>query len=168
MDKKKTIKRVKKSSVDTIYTQTPNFLELSESIKPPEKTFWKFKKDEKLKITKCCSIPKGWGHELVIVNNEKYCGKILVFKKGCSFSMHYHIIKQETWYVNKGIFKFYWINTDNGEFNMKIMQKGDVVTIPIGQPHQLFAVEDGEIFEVSTQHFDSDSYRIWKGINQND
>jgi hypothetical protein len=32
-----------------------------------------------------------------------------------------------------------------------------------GQPHQLEALEDGEIFEVSTQHFDTDSYRIWKG-----
>ena len=40
---------------------------------------------------------------------------------------------------------------------------GDVITIPIGQPHQLRAKEDSEIFEISTQHFDSDSYRIWKG-----
>jgi hypothetical protein len=30
-------------------------------------------------------------------------------------------------------------------------------------PHQLFAETDGEIFEISTQHFDSDSYRVQKG-----
>jgi hypothetical protein len=30
-------------------------------------------------------------------------------------------------------------------------------------PHQLYAMEEGEIIEVSTQHFDSDSYRIYKG-----
>jgi hypothetical protein len=30
-------------------------------------------------------------------------------------------------------------------------------------PHQLKALQDGEIFEISTQHFDSDSYRVWKG-----
>jgi hypothetical protein len=30
-------------------------------------------------------------------------------------------------------------------------------------PHQLTALSDGEIFEISTQHFDSDSYRVWKG-----
>jgi mannose-6-phosphate isomerase-like protein (cupin superfamily) len=40
---------------------------------------------------------------------------------------------------------------------------GDVVTIPIGMPHQLEAIEEGEIFEISTEHFDSDSYRIKKG-----
>ena len=37
--------------------------------------------------------PKGWGDELWITNNEKYCGKILRFKKGSAFSMHYHIRK---------------------------------------------------------------------------
>jgi hypothetical protein len=30
-------------------------------------------------------------------------------------------------------------------------------------PHQLEAITDGEIFEISTQHFDSDSYRVQKG-----
>ena len=31
--------------------------------------------------------PKGWGYELWLVNNEKYCGKILHFEKDrrCSF-----------------------------------------------------------------------------------
>ena len=30
-----------------------------------------------------------------------------------------------------------------------------------GQPHQMLALEEGScIFEVSTQHFDEDSYRI--------
>lgn len=113
--------------------------------------------------TDCCTVPKGWGHEIVIVNNELYCGKILVFKPRCKFSMHYHILKQETWYVNKGMFEFKWIDTEKGETNSQILNEGDVVTIPIGLPHQLEALEPGEIFEISTQHFDSDSYRIYKG-----
>lgn len=113
--------------------------------------------------TDCCHVPKGWGSELIIVNNEKYCGKILIFREGCQFSMHYHIIKQETWYVNKGVFKFTWINTETAEQHTKTLEEGDVVTIPIGLPHQLKAITDGEIFEISTQHFDSDSYRVWKG-----
>ena len=111
----------------------------------------------------CCNIPKGWGHELIIVNNEKYCGKILVFKAGCKFSMHYHLIKQETWYVTKGQFTFNWIDTNTAERNTLYLREGDVVTIPIGMPHQLTAIEEGEIFEISTEHFDSDSYRVEKG-----
>ncbi len=110
-----------------------------------------------------CHVKKGWGSELIIVNNEKYCGKILIFNAGYKFSLHYHIIKQETWYVNKGSFRFTWINTEDGSQHSQELKVGDVVTIPIGMPHQLYAYEDGEIFEISTQHFDSDSYRIWKG-----
>jgi quercetin dioxygenase-like cupin family protein len=117
----------------------------------------------KPQICESCTIPKGWGHEIIFVNNEKYCGKLLVFKQGCSFSMHYHMIKQETWYVQKGEFLFTWIDTELGEKNSKVLHIGDVVTILIGMPHQLYAMEEGEIIEVSTQHFDSDSYRIYKG-----
>lgn len=113
-----------------------------------------------------CTVPKSWGHEFVIINNEKYCGKILVFKAGCKFSCHYHLIKQETWYVNKGSFRFTWIDTETADIHSRQLEVGDVVTIPIGLPHQLYAYEDGEIFEISTQHFDSDSYRVWKGNSQ--
>lgn len=114
-------------------------------------------------LSECCHVPKGWGYEVIFVNNEKYCGKILVFKEGCKFSMHYHLIKQETWYVQKGDFIFTWIDTENGEKLSKVLHQTDVVTIPIGMPHQLQALTDGEIIEVSTEHFDSDSYRIYKG-----
>jgi mannose-6-phosphate isomerase-like protein (cupin superfamily) len=113
--------------------------------------------------TECCKVPKGWGHELIIVNNEEYCGKILVLNAGCKFSMHYHIKKKETWYVNEGNFIFRWIDTETAQTHTKFLYKGDVVTIPRGMPHQLEAVGDGEIFEISTQHFDTDSYRIEKG-----
>jgi len=110
-----------------------------------------------------CKILKGWGHELIIHNSEKYCGKLLVFKAGCKFSMHYHLLKQETWYVNKGTFIYRWIDTKEGVIHVLHLNPGDVVTQYPGQPHQLEALEDGEIFEVSTQHFDTDSYRVWKG-----
>ena len=54
-----------------------------------------------LKTEGCC-VPKGWGDEIIIENNEMYCGKLLRFKQGAKFSMHYHMIKDETWYVDKG------------------------------------------------------------------
>lgn len=108
-------------------------------------------------------VIKGWGKEIVFVNNGEYCGKILSFEKGKKFSMHYHLLKKETWYVSKGRFIFIWIDTSNGTKHSEYLEVGDVVTNERGQPHQLIALEDADIFEVSTQHFDSDSYRIWKG-----
>ena len=120
----------------------------------------------KPEVTQGCLVPKGWGEELIMENNEMYCGKLLRFKKGCKFSMHYHLIKDETWYVNEGSFVYRWIDTETAETKQETLTKGDVVRQRVGQPHQLEALEDGVIFEVSTQHFDEDSYRVWKGDSQ--
>ena len=121
---------------------------------------------EKPKVCEGCKVPKGWGEELIIENNELYCGKLLIFKKGCKFSMHYHMIKDETWYVDKGTFLYRWIDTETADVIEQTLKPGDIVRQLPGQPHQLEALEDGVVFEVSTQHFDSDSYRVFKGNSQ--
>jgi mannose-6-phosphate isomerase-like protein (cupin superfamily) len=109
-------------------------------------------------------VDKKWGYELWIHNDTDYCGKLLVFtKSGSKFSMHYHMIKDETWYVQKGAFQFDWIDTENGERCYTQIQEGDVIEIKKGLPHQLTALtEEAIVFEVSTQHFDEDSYRIYR------
>ena len=109
-------------------------------------------------------VEKKWGYELWIHNDSDYCGKLLVFSKsGNKFSMHYHMIKDETWYVQKGAFQFDWIDTENGERCYTQIQEGDVIEIKKGLPHQLTALtEEATVFEVSTQHFDEDSYRIYR------
>ena len=113
-----------------------------------------------------CNVPKGWGHEVIFENNELYCGKLLVFKKGCKFSMHYHMIKDETWYVQEGEFIYRWIDTESAEVQQEVLVIGDSVRQRPGQPHQLEALTDGTIYEVSTTHYDSDSYRVWRGDSQ--
>jgi quercetin dioxygenase-like cupin family protein len=108
-------------------------------------------------------VEKGWGKEVIFVNNDEYCGKILCFNKGKKFSMHYHISKKETWYVSKGSFISHWIDTTCGKMYSEYLNIGDIITNERGEPHQLEALEDSELFEVSTKHYDDDSYRIWKG-----
>jgi len=120
----------------------------------------------KPEVCEGCKVPKGWGEELIIENNEMYCGKLLIFKEGCKFSMHYHLIKDETWYVNKGEFIYRWIDTESAETIEQKLKVGDVVRQRVGQPHQLIALTAGEVFEVSTQHFDEDSYRVRRGDSQ--
>lgn len=118
----------------------------------------------KLNITQPKRVEKNWGYELWVHNDEQYCGKLLVFNKvGDRFSMHYHMIKNETWYIQKGAFEFYWIDVENGKREYTQLMAGDSVEIKKGLPHQLIALEDESIvFEVSTQHFDDDSYRIYR------
>jgi quercetin dioxygenase-like cupin family protein len=110
--------------------------------------------------------PKGWGDELWITNNDKYCGKILQFNKGASFSMHYHIKKEETWCVTKGKLKLEYFNLEKADRLTKTLEQGDVVHLAPCIPHKLTALEDSSVFEVSTQHFNEDSYRVEKGASQ--
>ena len=109
---------------------------------------------------------KGWGYELHIENNQDYCSKLLVFRKGKKFSMHYHVDKYETWYVQKGKLKFTWMDTDNADRIVDELNEGDVVTIYQGIAHQLEALEDSIIFETSTHDKINDSYRVEKGDSQ--
>ena len=117
-----------------------------------------------VKIKEPKRVEKKWGHELLIHNDNKYCGKLLVFtNSGNKFSMHYHMIKNETWYVQEGAFQFDWIDTESAERCYTQLHKGDVVYIQKGLPHQLTSLIDNSIvFEVSTEHFDDDSYRIYR------
>ena len=76
--------------------------------------------------------------------------------------MHYHLIKDETWYVQEGEFLYRWIDTETGVVSEQHLREGDSVRQYPGQPHQVKALTDGTLFEVSTEHFDSDSYRVYR------
>lgn len=111
-------------------------------------------------------VEKAWGREIWIHNSELYCGKVLQFNKDAQFSMHFHVNKIETWYVQTGSFTLMYINTDSAEHCKITLSKGDVIHLERGIPHQLTALEFSEIFEVSTTHYDEDSYRIIRGDSQ--
>ena len=109
-------------------------------------------------------VEKGWGHEIWIHNDEKYCGKLLFFEKGKKCSLHYHKLKTETFYLQSGKMEctFYDLDSPDGK-RVIIMEPGDMKEVPPGLVHQMRAIEKSELFEFSTQHFDTDSYRIQKG-----
>ncbi len=110
---------------------------------------------------------KGWGYELWIANTEKYCGKILHFIKGKKFSVHYHEIKDETFYLSHGKLEILLADSpeeyEKGNISKSIMKPGDVIHIWPQRVHQVSALKDSDLIEISTQHFEEDSYRLVKG-----
>lgn len=109
-------------------------------------------------------VPKGWGFEKWIVNSEEYCGKLLYFAQGRKCSWHYHKLKDETFYIQSGSIRLLYSDDDNIELaNETILKKGDKFHIYRGLRHQMVAIEDTELFEFSTQHFEEDSYRVIQG-----
>lgn len=109
-------------------------------------------------------VPKGWGFEKWIVNTDEYCGKLLYFVKGKKCSWHYHKLKDETFYIQSGKIKLFYGDEDDLSNALEIiLGPGDKFHIYRGLKHQMYALEDTELFEFSTQHFDEDSYRLIRG-----
>tara|TARA_R110000824_G_scaffold400848_1_gene609539 strand:+ start:504 stop:851 length:348 start_codon:yes stop_codon:yes gene_type:complete len=107
---------------------------------------------------------KGWGYELWIHNDEKYCGKVLFFETGKKCSYHYHKLKHETFYLQTGkLILRYGMGDSLDDACTTLLTPGDSFEIIPGLRHQMEALEDSELMEFSTQHFESDSYRIQKG-----
>jgi quercetin dioxygenase-like cupin family protein len=119
------------------------------------------------RITHADIYPKGWGRELWIANSEKYCGKILELNKGKKCSVHYHKIKDETFHILSGKVELRtYPEGYPGQLEEVVMNPGDTFHVPVGLVHQFYGLEDSKILEISTQHFEDDSYRLANGDSQ--
>lgn len=114
---------------------------------------------------------KPWGREVWFARTNKYAGKVLEIKKGHRYSLQYHEKKQETQYIYKGKAKLtYGQNQD--DLQEKILNAGDKFDVHPYTIHRLEALEDTEIFEVSTPDLEDvvklqDDYgRTGKGNNE--
>jgi len=73
--------------------------------------------------------------------------------------MHFHVLKTETISVESGSLELKIL--EEGEEARYILYSGDSILITPGLMHQLIAkTEDVVLYEFSTQHFDTDSYRV--------
>jgi hypothetical protein len=113
-------------------------------------------------------VDKGWGFELVFANNDKYCGKLLVFEKaGAKTSLVFHKEKAKSWFVNAGKFKISYIDVATGEIKQSELDEGQTADFgPLG-PHQIEALVDNSmIFEVGTADYIEDRFRLVPGDTQ--
>jgi mannose-6-phosphate isomerase-like protein (cupin superfamily) len=108
-------------------------------------------------------VKKGWGSELWLANGELYCGKILRFDQGKKCSLHYHKLKTKTFYLHSGRLILRIMNSPEAVVEELALEAGQCMDIPPGLVHQMEALEDAELFEFSTEHFEEDSYRLIKG-----
>ena len=115
-------------------------------------------------------VPKGWGAELWIHNDELYCGKILVLKGGKRCSLHYHKLKTESFYVQSGRLQLELTDVGATQQIPPLIREsfelgpGEAVLLRPYLVHRFTGLADEtRIFEFSTQHFDEDSHRIVPG-----
>jgi mannose-6-phosphate isomerase-like protein (cupin superfamily) len=98
-------------------------------------------------------VDKPWGYEIRWAATGRYLGKILHVNKGEALSLQYHERKDEWLLVNEGVIDME-IGGLEGTLEKVRMRKGDSVHLPPRTRHRITAVEDADIFEVSTPEID--------------
>jgi mannose-6-phosphate isomerase len=109
-------------------------------------------------------VEKPWGHELIWAKTEDYVGKILHIKTGQRLSLQYHRVKEETILLARGKMTFVFEN-EKGELEEILLKEGEAHHIPVGRKHRMVALEDCDVFEVSTPQLD-DVVRLLDGYGR--
>lgn len=100
-------------------------------------------------------VAKEWGSEIWVCNNDLYCMKFLRVEAGYQCSLHRHLVKDETFFVQEGAITLEFGN------ETRYLQAGDSQRISPGTWHR-FSNKEKEftgIIEVSTHHSDEDVER---------
>lgn len=98
-------------------------------------------------------VEKPWGYELIFAKTGQYVGKILHINKGHRLSLQYHREKEETVFLYSG--KMTLVFEENpGKLVEISLAPGECHHIPPGKRHRMIAVEDSDVFEVSTPQLD--------------
>lgn len=102
-----------------------------------------------------------WGATIISIVNREYCKKLLILLPGQRHPMHSHQRKEETFNVLAGEL----LLNLNGE--ERIIKVGEMVTVERGVQHA-FGSDTGAIFEeLSTTHYQDDSFYADSAINAN-
>lgn len=95
-------------------------------------------------------VEKPWGYELIFTPDDlPYTGKIMHVKAGTRQSLQVHDTKQETYYLASGRAGVI-IEDSNGEMHEVEFELGKGYTTQVGQKHRIYAIEDSDVWEVST------------------
>jgi quercetin dioxygenase-like cupin family protein len=98
-------------------------------------------------------VDKPWGYELRWAVTDRYLGKVIHINKGEALSLQYHKFKDEFQYVMSGSVEMELGDSDS-RLTKHRMRAGDTLHITAGTRHRLTALEDSDIFEVSTPEID--------------
>ncbi len=96
-------------------------------------------------------VEKPWGYERLWALNRHYAGKILFIRAGESLSLQYHQIKDETIRVSSGRMRFRAGSTEE-TLEEILLEPGMSYAIPPRLVHQMEALDDCTVIEVSTPH----------------
>ncbi len=109
---------------------------------------------------------KRWGEErgeFVQVSYGEEIRHLAFFEIRTGFlrGEHYHLLKEEIFYIVKGVVRGCFVDLDTGEKAEVILMKGQRARVKPRCWHSFCGLEDASVVEYSPQIYDSsDSYRV--------
>jgi len=98
-------------------------------------------------------VPKPWGHETIWARSDRYVGKILHINAGEELSVQYHEKKDETVHLLSGRV-VYRVQSAADRLEDVQLKLGESFRITPGTIHQIVALTDCDVLEVSTPEVD--------------
>ena len=98
-------------------------------------------------------VTKPWGHETIWALSDRYVGKILHINAGHELSVQYHNKKDETIYLLSGEM-IYRVKGSEDVLDDVRLGIGESFRNTPGTIHQMVALTDCEVLEVSTPELD--------------
>jgi mannose-6-phosphate isomerase len=98
-------------------------------------------------------VTKPWGHETIWARSDRYVGKILHINAGHELSVQYHNRKDETIYLLSGEMA-YRVQREDEVLDDVHLRIGESFRNTPGTIHQMVAVTDCDVLEVSTPELD--------------
>lgn len=98
-------------------------------------------------------VDKPWGYELRWAITDRYLGKLIHINAGHQLSLQYHVEKDEAIFIESGAMDLL-LEDDAGEMVTYRLTPGMSARVRPGRRHRFVAVEDTDLFEVSSPEID--------------
>ncbi|MFN2582920.1 MAG: cupin domain-containing protein [Candidatus Dormibacteria bacterium] len=98
-------------------------------------------------------VDKPWGYELRWAITDRYLGKLIHINAGDQLSLQYHVQKDESIFIESGALDLV-LEDDSGTIETHRLTPGMSARVRPGRKHRFVAVEDVDLFEVSSPEID--------------
>ena len=98
-------------------------------------------------------VDKPWGYELRWAVTDRYLGKLIHIDAGQQLSLQYHVQKDESIFIRSGLLDLV-LENDAGVVECHRLAPGMSAHIRPCRRHRFIAVEETELFEVSSPEID--------------
>jgi mannose-6-phosphate isomerase-like protein (cupin superfamily) len=102
-----------------------------------------------------------WGTAKILYSDANVTVKELTFVTLGKTSLHYHLHRHETLYVQTGTFSIRVFDSEKDVFNEVILKPGMTYTFARGYLHQIKCMERGILIETTLTYEEEDVMRIF-------